>query len=114
MEHTSTHIYRGKINDITLWMMLRFLELLSDDQVVRKLKSALYPQALSDKLDTLTQTIAGLASQLESKECRIAVLEEQVELLQSECDNLEQYSRRCNLRIHGIPETGERREEDST
>ncbi|KAK2176916.1 hypothetical protein NP493_631g00005 [Ridgeia piscesae] len=48
--------------------MLRFLELLSDDQVVRKLKSALYPQALSDKLDTLTQTIAGLASQLEIRE----------------------------------------------
>ena len=88
-------------------MLLRFLELLSDDQVVRKLKSALYPQALSDKLDTLTQTIAGLTSQLEGKECRITVLEEQVELLQSECDNLEQYSRRCNLRIHGIPETGD-------
>ena len=88
-------------------MLLRFLELLSDDQVVRKLKSALYPQALSDKLDTLTQTIAGLTSQLEGKECRITVLEEQVELLQSECDKLEQYSRRCNLRIHVIPETGD-------
>ena len=35
------------------------------------------------------------------------MLEEQVELLQSECDNLEQYSRRCNLMIHGIPESGE-------
>ncbi|KAK2173317.1 hypothetical protein NP493_884g01007 [Ridgeia piscesae] len=63
-------------------MLLRFLELHSDDQVVRKLKSALYPQALSDKLDTTTQTIAGLTSQLESKECRITVLEDQVELLQ--------------------------------
>ncbi|KAK2162738.1 hypothetical protein NP493_1504g00001 [Ridgeia piscesae] len=88
-------------------MLLRFLELLSDDQVVRKLKSTLYPQALSDKLDTQIQTIAGLTSQLEGKECRITVLEEQVELLQSECDNQEQYSRRCNLRIHGIPETGD-------
>ena len=88
-------------------MLLRFLELLSDDQVVGKLTSALYPQALSDKLDTLTQTFAGLTSQLESKECRITVLEEQVELLQSECDNLEHYYRRCNLRIHVIPETGD-------
>ena len=88
-------------------MLLRFLELLSNDQVVRKLKSALYPQELSDKLDPLTQTTAGLTSQLESKERRIAVLGEQVELLQSECDNLEQYSRRCNLKIHRIPETGE-------
>ena len=80
-------------------MLLRFL--------VRKLKSALYRQALSDRLDTLTQTIAGLTSQLESKESRIVVLEEQVELLQSECDNLEQYYIRCKLRIRGIPETGE-------
>ena len=38
------------------------------------------------------------------------MLEEQVEHLQSECDNLEQSSRRCNLRIHGIPETGERKD----
>ena len=35
------------------------------------------------------------------------MLEDQVELLQSECDNLQQYSRRCNLRFYGIPETGE-------
>ena len=88
-------------------MLLRFLELLSNDQVVRKLKSALYPEELSNKLETLTLTIAGLTSQLENKERRITVLEDQVELLQSECDNLQQYSRRCNLRFHGIPETGE-------
>ena len=88
-------------------MLLRFLELLSNDQVVRKLKSALYPEELSNKLDTLTLTIAGLTSQLENKERRITVLEDQVELLQRECDNLQQYFRRCNLRFHGIPETGE-------
>ena len=32
--------------------------------------------------------------------------------LENECDNIEQYYRRCNLRFHGIPETGER--EDTT
>ena len=43
---------------------------------------------------------------------RIAMQEDKFDHLQSECDNLEQYSRRSNLRFHGIPETGER--EDTT
>ena len=67
----------------------------------------MYPQALSDKLDKLTETIAGLTSQLENKEIKITALEERVERLEGECDRLEQYSRRGNLRFSGIPETGE-------
>ena len=68
-------------NDVgnTEVMVMKFIELLNDEEVLRKLKSALYPQALSDKLDKLTQTLAGLTSQLESKEKRITVLEEKVE-----------------------------------
>ena len=49
-------------------MAMKFIELLNDEEVLRNLRSALYPQALSDKLDKLTRTIAGLTSQLESKE----------------------------------------------
>ena len=48
-------------------MVLRFVELLKDEGVLKTLRSALYPQALSDKLDKLTETIAGLTSQLEHK-----------------------------------------------
>ena len=45
-----------------------FVELLNDEGVLKPLRSALYPQALSDKLDKLTRTIADLMSQLETKE----------------------------------------------
>ena len=75
-------------------MVMKFIELLNDEDVLRKLKSALYPQALADKLDQLTQTITGLTSQLGSKEKRITALEEKVERLEGERDNVEQYSRR--------------------
>ncbi|KAK2188867.1 hypothetical protein NP493_117g02009 [Ridgeia piscesae] len=88
-------------------MVMKFIELLNDEEMLRKLKSALYPQALADKLDQLTQTIAGLTYQLESKEKRISALEEKVERLEGEGDKVEQYSRRNNLRCYGIPETGE-------
>ena len=47
---------------------MRFVELLNDEGVLKTVRSALYPQALSSKLDKLTRTIAGLTSQLESKE----------------------------------------------
>ena len=58
----------------------RFVEVLNDEGVLNTLKSALYPQALSDKLDKLTRTIADLTSQLESKEeNHIPALEEGVE-----------------------------------
>ena len=46
----------------------RFVEVLNDEGVLNTLKSALYPQPLSDKLDKLTRTIADLTSQVESKE----------------------------------------------
>ena len=78
--------------------VMRFVELLKDEGVLNTLRSALYPQALSDKLDKLTETIAGLTSQLENKEIKITALEERVERLEGECDILEQYSRRGNLR----------------
>ena len=93
--------------DDTEVMAKRFVELLNDEGVLKTLRSALYPQALSDKHDKLTRTIAGQTSQLESKEKQITALEERVERLEGECDRVEQYSHRGNLRFSGIPETGE-------
>ena len=86
-------------------MVMKFIELLNDEEVLRKLKSASYPHARYDILDKLTQTIAGLTSQLESKEKRITALEDTLERLEGECDKVEQYSRRNNLRCCGVPET---------
>ena len=48
-----------------------FVELLKDEGVLNTLRSAFYPQALSEKLDKLTLTIADLTSQLETKEKKI-------------------------------------------
>ena len=84
-----------------------FVELLKDEGVLNTLRSAFYPQALSEKLDKLTLTIADLTSQLETKEKKNTALEERVERLEGECDRVEQYSRRGNLRFSGIPESGE-------
>ena len=86
-------------------MLIRFLELLNKNEVLRKLKLPLFPQALSGKLDTLTQTITSLSSQLGSKERRIVVLEEKVDHLESECENLEHCPGRSYLRFYGILET---------
>ena len=44
-------------------MAMRFVELLKDERVLTTLRSALYPQALSDKLDKLTE-ICDLAASL--------------------------------------------------
>ena len=53
----------------------------------------------------MTRTIADLTSQFKTKEKN--ALEERVERLEGECDRVEQYSRRGNLRFSGIPETEE-------
>lgn len=70
-------------------ILLRFVEMLNVDDVLRKLRLALFHQALADKIDTLTHTIAELNVKLETKESRIAALEEKVDRIESESDNIE-------------------------
>ena len=41
-------------------LALRLVNLLNDDQVLDKLKSVLYPHALTEQLKLLIQNIAGL------------------------------------------------------
>ena len=64
-KHSSVTV--SDVGDIEV-IAMRFVELLNNEGVFRTLWSTLYPQALSDKLDKLTRTIAGLTCQLESKE----------------------------------------------
>ena len=85
---------------------LRLIELLNDDGVVRKLKAALFPQEIADKLDRQSAQIEQLVTQLKAKDARIAVLEEKVKELEVHADNNEQYTRRTNLLFSGIPEAG--------
>ena len=85
-------------------LALHFLELLEDDQVLTKLRRALYPRELSDKLDSLQTTIISLTNQIQEKDVVIASMQAQITKLEDDLDAQQQYSRRPNLRIHGIPE----------
>ena len=93
-------------------LALRLIELLTDEQVLIKLKSILFPKDLKDMLDTLNGHIQTLNKQLEAKEERIKCLEIKVEALELESDKVEQYSRRANIHICGIPETGDNENTD--
>ena len=48
-------------------LLVRFVELLSDDAVVQKLRHVLNPKAFTDKLDTLSEQISQLNERLEKK-----------------------------------------------
>lgn len=61
----------SNVQDTDLILQYIF-EMLNDDDVLRKLRLALYPQALVNKIDTLTQTIAELNMKLKKKS-RIAL-----------------------------------------
>lgn len=83
---------------------LKLVELLTDETVIGKLRSALYPQVLADKIDTLTAKISNLHERLEKKDQYIETLEKRLAAVEANNDRLEQYSRRCNVRIQGIEE----------
>ena len=69
-----------------------------------KAKKVLFPVNLAVKIDTLNVQISRMNIQLEAKDARIKCLEEKVQVLEDESDCAEQYSRRPNLRVSGIPE----------
>ena len=86
-------------------LLVRFVELLSNEAVVQKLRHVLNPQALTDKLDTLSENISQLNERLEKKDQYIAALEARLSSCETYLDQLEQYSRRTNLRFFGVPES---------
>ena len=88
-------------------LALRLIELLTDEQVLSKLKSKLFPKDLKYMLDSLNGHIQTLNKQLGEKGERIKSLEMKVETLESESDKVEQYSRRANGHFCGIPEKGD-------
>ena len=86
-------------------ILLKMTELLCDEQILKKTKTTLFPQALSDKLDHLSAQGEVLTKQLATKEQRITELEKKVATLEAQTDAVEQYSCRVNLRFHGIPDS---------
>lgn len=85
-------------------LALHFMELINDDQVVDKLRKALFPHDLSEKIEQLTQRLDVMAQQLSIKDETITSLQSRVSNMEEQLDRQEQYTRRPNLRLHGIPE----------
>ena len=86
-------------------LKLTFIETLSDSDVIKQLKRALFPQEIADKIDYLATQTEQLKQTVKEKDEKIKELESRVDLLESTNDIIEQYSRRSNLRIEGIPES---------
>ena len=86
-------------------ILLKMTELLCDEQILKKMKTTLFPLELSDKLDHLSAQVEVLTKQLATKEQRITELEKKVATLEAQTDAVEQYSRRANLRFQGIPDS---------
>ena len=87
-------------------LALRLVELLGDDAVIRRLRTALYPQMLADKMDRQSALMEQLIAQLTASNTRIQDLEKRVKDLEDQADKTEQYTRRSNLLFSGLPETG--------
>ena len=94
-------------------LALRLVDLLNDDQVVAKLRAALYPTELRDEVRELSKHVAILNSQLAEKNARIKTLEDKVDALEYDHDAVEQYSRRPNLRVQGVREMGDGEDTDA-
>ena len=86
-------------------LKLTFIATLSDSDVIKQLKRALFPQEIADKIDYLAAQTEQLKQTVKDKDEKIKQLESRVDLLESANDSIEQYSRRSNLRIEGIPES---------
>ena len=85
-------------------LALTVIELLKDTAIVAKLKETLFPTELNNSIKNITATVVSLTNELDRKEKRIVDLEKRVDYLDKSADDVEQYSRRPNLRFHGFPE----------
>ena len=62
------------------------------------------PKNCPDKIEALNNRILQLTAQLDAKDSRIKSLEEKVLNQEINADSIEQYSRRTNIHVSGIPE----------
>ena len=85
---------------------LRFQDALDDEQVAVKLAQIIRSgnQDLLDSIGSLRNEVKSLRAQLMDRDAKIASLHVEVQKLREDNDALEQYGRRNNLRISGLPE----------
>ena len=91
--------------DISLYV----LEAFKDKSVFDTLVSALIAPITKIVQKAITKEIAAklesIDDKLRAKDAKIDKLQNQVTDLEKSIDDIEQYGRRQNLRIHGVPET---------
>ena len=104
MPRQGQHSHSSTTDDGDTELVMRMIELMNDGRVLQELKKQLYPTELYDKLDTLTSKLESISIQLTAKDHIIHTLETTVNHLEQQLDAHEQYSRRPNLRVQGIPE----------
>ena len=86
-------------------IVIRIMEALTDERILRLLRKALYPQDLFDKLDQMSARIDDMMTQLTIKDNKIDELEKRIEVLEECADRTEQYTRRSNLVFSGFAES---------
>ena len=84
---------------------LRVLELLGDEKIAAKIKSAIYSHALIAEIREMKLEITRLHQTIDAKEKCIYELKDRVDKLEVSVEDTEQYSRRANLRIQGNAES---------
>ena len=85
-------------------LAMTVVEILKDASILKRMKEVIFPSNLTDAIATLTDKVERLTNELCKKDVMIQKLEQRVEKLEEAADNTEQYSRRPNLRVHGIAE----------
>ena len=95
-------------------LALTMIELFGDERVMKKMKDALYPRELVEKLNEMTRRLAMLTASVKARDDRIKTLESKVAALEHEGDKTEQYSRRPNLRFTGIAEADDHETTENT
>ena len=85
---------------------LRLVEALDDEQVAAKFAQIIRSgnQDLVDGLASLRAEVKSLRAQLADRDATIVNLRGEIQRLRDDHDALEQYGRRNNLRVSGIPE----------
>ena len=80
--------------------------------MVAKLQKCLFPRELTATIDNLSDCIRRLNERLDSKDELIKSLETRIVTLESANDSIEQYTRRANLRVCGVPEENDSEDSD--